>query len=195
MSPLDPRSIDGKTGKRTRVESQSLVHSWPRGSVSDLWADLSIGLVAVCCLGQPVQWWTCQPYQEKDFDFSGTEKGLLCPSRGKGLFIPPFCCPEVVHWIWGSHPSCLLLTLGYVGGESHTVSLPDPAKPGLSRECPKVDGSFSHSFWATPTEETTFRAMSQHRISCLGPSLSWWSSRVRYFLETSFMPYKLKFLS
>lgn len=194
MSPLGPPSTDGKTGIWTRVKSQSLVPVWRWGSVSDFWAYLSIGLPTVCCLGQPVHRQTCQLYHEKEVDFSGTERGLPCPSKGKILVTPLLCCPKVASWgplCMRSEPLYTLYT-HFVWGQNRIFSLPDLAKPGPSRECPKVDGSFLHSFWATPTEETTFRAGSQPRLSHSGLRLSWWSYRLRHCLETSFMPLEIK---
>lgn len=61
---------------------------------------MSVGLVTVCCLGQPVRWLACRLHHEKELDFS--EAGtLLCPTEGKGLFMSLFSGPEVAQ-NWGA---------------------------------------------------------------------------------------------
>lgn len=103
-------------------------------------------------------------------------KRIAVSIQRKGTVRSSLLLSESAHWIQSSQLTCLLLTLGYVGGESRIFSLPDLAKPGPSRECPKVDGSLSHSCWAIPAEETTFRAVSQHRLSqSSGLKFSCWS--------------------
>ena len=68
-----------------------------QGSVSHLWAYLSIGLVTICW-GQPGRLSTCQFYHEKDFSFGETEKLLLHLAERKGLFIS-LRFPKVAPWL------------------------------------------------------------------------------------------------
>lgn len=56
---------------------------------------MSVGLVTGHCAGQPVHRLACQFHHERELNCSETEKLLLRPTEGKGLFVSLFCCPKV----------------------------------------------------------------------------------------------------